>query len=168
MTGGVCTNVGGGLPPLDWTAVGSSSTGQYLTLAASGPGGGMWVSSDYGATWTQTDAPEGNWVSVASTSDGSFLTATDSGGGIWRSGFGSQDIPVGGPCTSNAMCSTGLCEYNATQAGNVCKIPGNQLCGTNSWACATNWECLQTTIVGDYRCKLIDLQRCMTATDCGR
>jgi hypothetical protein len=49
-------------------------------------GGGIYVSTDYGADWNLTLAPITNWTSVASSADGTNLVASEAaGGGIYVS-----------------------------------------------------------------------------------
>jgi len=90
------------LPTADWKSIASSSDGAILIAAAeavyigSTPyPGGIWVSRNGGAVWTQTPAPAIGWTSVSSSSDGKRLAAVASGvdsgfggdeGGIWTSG----------------------------------------------------------------------------------
>jgi hypothetical protein len=84
------------LPVADWCSVASSSNGTTLVAAAaevfigdSPYPGGIWISTDTGAAWTQTGAPGAYWTSIASSSDGTKLEAVDdygwSSGGIWSS-----------------------------------------------------------------------------------
>ena len=55
-------------------------------LAATISGGGIYTSSNGGASWTQqTSAPSANWTSIDSSSDGSKLVAVVNGGGIYTS-----------------------------------------------------------------------------------
>jgi len=63
--------------------VASSSDGANLVAAISG--GAIYMSSDSGATWTQTGAPSANWSSVASSSNGTKLVAVVSYGYIYTS-----------------------------------------------------------------------------------
>jgi hypothetical protein len=48
-------------------------------------GGGIYVSSDVGSTWTQTSAPIANWSSIASNNNGQYIVACVNGGGIYSS-----------------------------------------------------------------------------------
>ncbi|HEX3718511.1 MAG TPA: sialidase family protein [Verrucomicrobiae bacterium] len=83
------------LPVADWQSIGSSLDGTKLVAAASAVyigtnqfPGGIWISSDEGATWVQTSAPGLYWAAIASSSDGTKLAAVAAGGGsggIWTS-----------------------------------------------------------------------------------
>jgi len=49
-------------------------------------GGGIYTSTDSGATWTlQSGSPTGAWSAIASSSDGTHLAATINGGVIYTS-----------------------------------------------------------------------------------
>jgi hypothetical protein len=86
------------LPLADWVSVASSSNGTILAAAApyvyigsNQYAGGIWISSNAGASWAQTGAPGVEWTCIASSSDGTKLAAVASGngselGGIWTSG----------------------------------------------------------------------------------
>jgi photosystem II stability/assembly factor-like uncharacterized protein len=73
--------------PLVWSSIASDSTGQYLA-AVTFPGS-IYMSSDYGSTWTQTTtAFTGRyWTGIASNSTGTLLVAVsgETNGTIWRS-----------------------------------------------------------------------------------
>ena len=81
----------------NWHALASSSDGSRLYAASESCGlsacsggvvdaGGIWVSSDYGVTWTAIDSTNGrNWFSMASNSNGTKVVAVDRGGDIWTS-----------------------------------------------------------------------------------
>ena len=76
------------VPDANWYSVASSSDGSRL--AAVTAIGGLYTSTDSGATWTlQTAVPtNASWQAVASSSDGRRLTAAVNGGGIYvSSGF---------------------------------------------------------------------------------
>jgi hypothetical protein len=81
----------------NWHALASSSDGSRLFAASESCGliacsggvidtGGIWVSSDYGATWTAVASTSGHhWFSIASNIDGSKVAAVDRGGDIYTS-----------------------------------------------------------------------------------
>ncbi len=71
-----------------WESIASSADG--TKLAAVDDGGGIYTSTNGGATWIQTSAPSAvgtgsAWLSIASSSDGVKLAAVLDGGGIWTS-----------------------------------------------------------------------------------
>jgi hypothetical protein len=83
-------------PTNNWTSVASSADGSRLVAAAApfwDPAssnyvihGAVFCSSDAGATWTQTIAPNTNyWSGVASSADGTTLVAASQDVGIYRS-----------------------------------------------------------------------------------
>src|SRR5206468_1856687 len=64
----------------------SSSDGSKLAAAAyyyNTIGGSIHVSTDSGATWTDSGAPISTWTSVAFSADGNKLVAVAYGGGIY-------------------------------------------------------------------------------------
>jgi hypothetical protein len=85
------------LPLADWYSIASSSNGTILAAAAADVyiganwyPGGIWITSNEGATWAQTSAAGADWTSIASSSDGTKLAAVAAGnggipGGIWTS-----------------------------------------------------------------------------------
>lgn len=71
--------------------IASSSSGQYLALSLEY--GAIYLSSDFGSTWSQSTAPSANWYSIASSSNGTFLAAVVDGGYIYIS----QPNPTSAP-----------------------------------------------------------------------
>lgn len=81
----------------NWHALASSSDGSRLYAASESCGlsactdgiidaGGIWVSSDYGVTWTAIGSTDGrHWYSIATNSNGTKVVAVDRGGDIWTS-----------------------------------------------------------------------------------
>jgi hypothetical protein len=70
--------------PCGGGSIASSSDG--TKLAAGVRGGGIWISTNGGVTWTQTSAPDEGWTSIASSWDGTKLAgAVDDFGGIHTS-----------------------------------------------------------------------------------
>jgi hypothetical protein len=68
----------------NWLSIASSSDGKNLA-AVVGYGGGIFTSTNSGATWTETNAGNRDWSSIASSSDGTTLVAAVTYGGIYRS-----------------------------------------------------------------------------------
>lgn len=87
---------------LNFNSITSSYNGQYLAACVSG--GGIYISNNYGNTWTLTNQPpppptpgspilptpsNPNWQSITSSSNGQYLSAVifynDRIGGIWNS-----------------------------------------------------------------------------------
>eukprot|EP01032_Pedospumella_encystans_P009801 gene9801-11509_t len=69
---------------VDWRSVTSDATGQYVVAAATDYGG-IFVSSNFGKTWNETNAPTNYWSSVSSDKSGVYLTAVINGGKIYTS-----------------------------------------------------------------------------------
>jgi len=67
-----------------WNCVCSSAEGNRLAAAAgTSIAGPIYLSTDSGDTWTQTDAPVTNWAAIASSADGCKLVGAVNGGGIY-------------------------------------------------------------------------------------
>lgn len=88
--------------PMAWTAMSLSANGQYQTGTVNGSvlnNGGIYVSSNYGVTWTQI-VPVGTntsttWVEISMSATGQFQTAVISGGFLYTSSdFGITWNPV--------------------------------------------------------------------------
>ncbi|MGA2558020.1 MAG: immunoglobulin domain-containing protein, partial [Verrucomicrobiota bacterium] len=88
--GGIWTSTNSGknwtatsAPGANWISVASSADGTRLAAAVTGSvgaggiinGGGIYNTTNSGATWTLTSAPGAIWNSIASSSDGSVLVA---------------------------------------------------------------------------------------------
>ncbi len=79
-TGATWTHVTG-IPAQDWIGMASSADGSHLAAASYSDAtftysnGGIWTSSNYGATWTQTSAPQSGYYALSSSADGSVLGA---------------------------------------------------------------------------------------------
>lgn len=69
----------------DWVAIASSADGSRLIAAATNSGGGIYISSNGGSSWSSVGLPATNWTSVASSSDGSKLVAVVKGGLVYTS-----------------------------------------------------------------------------------
>ena len=69
--------------PQNWDSIASSSDGNNLAATIFGSGGGIYVSTDSGQTWTATNTIFAALRSIASSSDGSKLVAVVYGGGIY-------------------------------------------------------------------------------------
>jgi hypothetical protein len=87
-----------GLPAnQQWRSIASSSTGQYLAACING--GYIWMSSDYGATWSTKANASGSrgWVYISSSLDGSLLLACVFGGFVYISrNYGANWSPISG------------------------------------------------------------------------
>jgi hypothetical protein len=74
-----------------WWGIASDALGSTLVAASIGNltsplGGNIWLSTDYGQTWTKQTGPSlANWEDVAVNSAGTVLVAVAYGGDIWKS-----------------------------------------------------------------------------------
>jgi hypothetical protein len=77
-------------PDASWTSAASSSDATKLVASAAGytttngnyVAGGIFISSDSGATWSKTTAPSADWAAVASSQDGIILAALGGSNGF--------------------------------------------------------------------------------------
>jgi hypothetical protein len=85
----------GGLPSTaqNWTSVSVSSSGQYQVAAISG--GNIWISSDYGATWSVSTAPSENWPGngLSISASGAMITGVVYNGNIWTYSTAAVFVP---------------------------------------------------------------------------
>jgi hypothetical protein len=111
-------------PNKNWAAVTSSADGNKLA-AAFQSGGGIYTSTNAGATWTPTSAPAKPWAAMASSADGKVLLAVvpnPSGpGGIYTS------TNYGGTWVSNSVVGNSY-QWDAAAAsadGHTLIVAGN-------------------------------------------
>jgi len=138
--------------PMAWTSVSVSANGQYQTGTVNGSvlnNGGIYISSNYGVSWTQI-VPVGtntltNWAEISISATGQFQTALVSGGFIYRStDFGITWNPVTSVGTNNwsfvSISATGQYQtavvnggflYNSTNYGATWSANTNT--GSKTW-----------------------------------
>jgi hypothetical protein len=72
-------------PSGSWRGMAMSTSGQFV--AASQQGGGIYYSSDYGASWTASNAASRNYVYMGGSDNGQYLiAAVHNAGLVWYSG----------------------------------------------------------------------------------
>jgi hypothetical protein len=75
--------IGGGVTVYQWTSISMSGDGKYALAGSlqyeTKTGGGIYLSTDQGATWTKTTAPSDNiyWAGVAVSQNGDYMYATE-------------------------------------------------------------------------------------------
>ncbi|CAB4686933.1 MAG: hypothetical protein F2664_01550 [Actinobacteria bacterium] len=119
-----------------WSRVAMSSTGQYMSAVAFSSK--IWMSTNYGATWSDKDAVR-DWKSVSISGDGHFLIATTSGtnnllsssnyGATWETLTSTTNTWRYTASTTNgsiiALCADGDGLYLSTDAGtSASKVKG--------------------------------------------
>ena len=107
-------------PTENWDSIASSSDGSKLI--ASIYNGGVYASTDFGATWTETNVTVGTWRSVTCSSDGGKLFAALYGGGIYTnsaSGWGLVGSTSGLNWISVACSSDGSKLVAAVSGGKI-------------------------------------------------
>ena len=140
------------VPRNNWTSVASSADGTRLVAVAGSlwdpassnyVGGVIYRSSDAGATWTQTTAPNTNWTAVASSADGTKLVAVSAPG--WDGDLQSL-VGKGGIYSSLDAGAT----WNRTSA-----------------APSTNWSCVASSADGVHLVAGVDSGLIYTSADSG-
>jgi photosystem II stability/assembly factor-like uncharacterized protein len=90
------------VPQHNWHSIASSSDGSRLVAAIGyNDSGSIYVSTNAGATWIQTDSPIANWYSVASSTDGNTIIAAAYGDGVYSSTNGGIDWITNGLPSAN-------------------------------------------------------------------
>jgi len=71
----------------NYTGSAISSSGQYQVVCSKGTStsGLIYISVNYGVTWSTTTAPSSNWSSITISSTGQFMAACINSGGIYTS-----------------------------------------------------------------------------------
>jgi collagen type VII alpha len=114
-------------------SVSISGNGQYQTTCVNGVGGLIYISTNYGLTWTSIPNMSGNWTSVAVSTNGQYQIASNSGYAIYISITNNNGLAgATGPAGSN----TGLTgPVGATGSAGATGAPGapgiNGINGTN-------------------------------------
>jgi photosystem II stability/assembly factor-like uncharacterized protein len=73
---------------INWAGLACSDDLNYILVGSYSTGGRLWLSSDGGATFTETRPKgnaDGNWINFAMSSDGQYMYAQDRGFGFWKS-----------------------------------------------------------------------------------
>jgi hypothetical protein len=93
--------------------VAMSYSGRYITAVSYGY---IYVSSDFGQSWTQSDAPNRYWENVSMSATGKFQTAsinnTGLGGGIWRSQNYGVNWTISSASQTNTYSGVAICRMN--------------------------------------------------------
>jgi hypothetical protein len=90
-----------GAPNKSWIAAASSADGNKLVAAFQGSSGGIYLSTNAGATWTAAAVPAKYWTGLASSADGGVLLAVASYNGTTGGVYTSTNS--GGTWVSNAV-----------------------------------------------------------------
>jgi hypothetical protein len=90
-----------------------SYSGKYITAVSYGY---IYISSDFGQTWTQSDAPNRNWENISMSATGKFQTASINnpslGGGIWRSQNWGVNWTISSASQTNTYTGVCICRMN--------------------------------------------------------
>jgi len=78
----------------NWSCVASDASGKNLAACVySGSGEFIYISNNFGETWSKTAAPQKEWTSITMDPSGQYLTASSQyNGGSWsNSKYGKED-----------------------------------------------------------------------------
>lgn len=148
-----------------WQAVSVSSTGQYQTAIARGvPNGNVYLSPDYGRTWSPTNtgaSANSTWSSVAMNATGQYQVATIANGSVYNTRtYGSSWSSISSVGSANwsacAVSTTGQYQVVCANGGNIWLSNNfgsswNQVTGlVNQVAPSLAWNGLAVTSNGQY------------------
>ena len=148
-----------------WQAVSVSSTGQYQTAIAKGePNGNVYLSPDYGRTWTPTNtgaSANSIWSSVSMNATGQYQVVTVANGAVYNTRtYGSSWSSVSSIGTANwsasAVSTTGQYQVVCANGGNIWLSNNfgsnwNQVTGLgNQVTPSLAWNGLAVTSNGQY------------------
>ncbi|HXC36200.1 MAG TPA: hypothetical protein VNV43_10020, partial [Candidatus Acidoferrales bacterium] len=122
-----------------WNAVALSADGSKMAAAVSN--GTIYVSSNFGSTWSH-NAPAENWVSMASSSDGSKLVAVAAKGGIFTSSNWGVTWTL--ETNNNASASANWSCVTSSSSGSVLAAGINNTLTTSTYGIYTSQAATQT------------------------
>ena len=131
-----------------------SSSGQYQTATVYG--GNLWISTNYGMTWTSVATSQG-WLGVAMTSSGQYQTTTVIGGNIWISkdyGVTWTSVATSQQWQVVAMTSSGQYQTAIVYGGNIW-ISKDYGVTWASVATSQQWRGVAMSSSGQYQTALV-------------
>jgi hypothetical protein len=148
-----------------WVSISLSSSGQHQSAVTYGGGiyGGIYISSNYGVTWSLVPSTNGaptnvNWISISISSTGQYQSAVINGGGIYTSyNFGvtwSLVPAANGAPTNNSwgvisLSSTG--QYQLASAGEGLYKSSNYGVSWSIAAGSARWRGVAVSSTGQYQ-----------------
>lgn len=139
------------VPNNSWFSIASSSDGQILAAVANH--GGIYVSTDSGSSWNQSDAPvEPAWSAVAATADGSIMIAAADPGPIYTStnsglNWNSNSAPIRS-WSAVAASADGSKLFAAATLGGIFVSTNFGLAWTKTSATNDAWTCIACSADG--------------------
>ena len=158
----------------NWDSIAASPDGSKLIAAIYG--GGVYISTDSGATWAETNSTAGSWRSVACSSDGSKLFAALYGGGIYtnsKTGWGIGGSTAGSnwisiACSSDGSklvaAANGNSIFTSTNSGATWK---QQTTGLPSVSTSPNWYYVVSSANGSNLVALVNGGGLYTSANAG-
>ncbi len=120
-----------------WSGIACSADGSQLAATAASPasGSGIYLSTNAGATWSRSQAPEELWAGIASSADGTKLAAVDGSIYLSTNSGSTWQMPAHSPSASVIASSADGSKLIAAQS------PGYIYVSTNAggtWLMGTN------------------------------
>jgi hypothetical protein len=160
----------------NWDGIASSADGSRLIAANYDGTGGLYVSINSGATWTETNATAGNWRAVACSSDGSKLYAALNLGTIYTNsatGWGISGATSGLNWISVACSSDGSKLVAAASLNGIYTSTNfgatwiQQTTGLPSASTSPNWNCVASSANGNNLVAVINGGGIYTSANAG-
>ncbi len=136
---------------VDWTSATCSSGGKYWAAAADYPA--LYVSSDFGATWSPREGPVASLTSIACSASGGLLIAAGKGGIYTSSDWGGTWLPTSAPALEWAAVDSSADAKRVVAAAKGHPIYHSADSGATwvqSESPATNWQAVACSADG-YR-----------------
>ena len=131
-----------------WYWITASSDGSHA-YAVQGTGGGIYASTDYGATWSKTSAPSASWETITTSANGAIIYAVQHSGYIYMStdsgSTWTQTTAPSGPWWSVATSSTGAVVYATQSTGGIYKSTDSGTTWAATSAPSAKWYSIATS-----------------------
>ena len=137
-------------PNNSWYCVTSSASGQYLVAGAYDVTlGGLWTSSDYGATFAQTSFTNAQWSGITCSSSGQYFAGCVNGGLIY---FSSDYGETWGRDNSSSLGSKQWYSITSSSSGQylaACAY-GDYIYTSSDYG--ASWNAITGGFLGDWNC----------------
>ena len=148
----------------EWTSISVSASGQYQTAVVYGES--IYISSNYGSTWTSTNTSAGNkdWKSVSISASGQYQTAVVYGGSIYiSSNYGSSSTwtPITSTGNKNwqgvSVSASGQYQTAVVYGGStyISSNYGSTWTSTNTSIGNKDWYSVSVSASGQYQTAVV-------------
>ena len=137
--------------PANWHCLAASSDGSRMYAGlASGTGGGIYASTDYGNSWSQTSANGSSWNAIACSADGSKVYAVANATILISTNAGSSwsSTAASGNCSAVACSADGTKIVVAVKPGPIYLSTNSGASWNTSYSTALNWIALAASSDG--------------------